>query len=99
MKERRIVRQPNAAIVIRKDHDGVPVQPERPQRLQDLPHPAIHAFHHRHVVGSLRLGVSVTITTGSAGRLKRAVRSAIGNIDKERPRRIPINEVEGAARD
>jgi hypothetical protein len=68
------------------------------QRLQDFAHATIDALHHRRIVGT-RSAAWRWIAYGIIGSLSRAVWGVEGDVDKERPCRILVDELDGPARD
>ena len=100
LEERRVPRQPFAAVVVGEDHDRVLPQAKVVEGPQDPADAPIGVFEHRHVVGA-RAGRIVERTevpgiVPGLGRLARhlvgPMRGVVRHVDEERPLRVLLDE-------
>ena len=95
VEERRVARQPFAAVVVGEDDDRVVRDASAVQRSGSSPTPLVDLLDHRDVVGPragrvvVRHHVAriVRCNGGFAGHLVRPVRRVVRDVDEERPSR------------
>ena len=102
MEERRVARQPFAAVVVGEEDERVAGQAQLLQHAGDPSDALVGALDHRHVVGPRARVLLVRLHEPRVsrrdrrlvGHLERPVRGVVGDLEEERTLRVLLNEAD-----